>query len=108
MYDVLVALLQPFVLLYLVTALLLLKLWRQREQPRPYWILIACFCVLFFCSTPLASYLALGSLEWSYPPPQQPPGEAQAIVILAGYVFPTDGTRRQPQLGHDTLYRCLE
>src|SRR5262249_52944931 len=98
-----------FVFLYLLIALVLLKLRRgQREQRRLYLFLIASFCVFFFCSTPLASYLALGSLEWFYPPPQQRSQDAQAIVILAGYVFPADETRRQPQLGPDTLYRCLE
>ena len=108
MYHFVVALLQPFVLLYLVVGLVLLRLWRrQREQRRSLLILIGSFCTLFFCSTPLASYLALGSLEWSYPPPQRPE-DAQAIVILAGYVHPADGVRRHPQLGPDTLYRCLE
>jgi uncharacterized SAM-binding protein YcdF (DUF218 family) len=109
MYHVLVALLQPFVFLYLVTALALFKLWRrQREQPRTCLILIACFCFLYFCSTPLVSALALGSLEWPYPLPPRRPEDTQAIVILAGYVSPADGARRHPQLGPDTIYRCLE
>jgi uncharacterized SAM-binding protein YcdF (DUF218 family) len=109
MYQVVVALLQPFVLLYLVIGWVLFKSGRQqREHRRLYLILIAAFCVLFFCSTPLASYLALGSLEWFYPPLQERPPDAQAIVILAGYVFPADGAHRHPQLGPDTLYRCLE
>jgi uncharacterized SAM-binding protein YcdF (DUF218 family) len=109
MYYFVGALLQPFVLLYLAAGLVLLKLWRrQREQRRALLFLIACFCTLFVCSTPLVSYLALGSLEWSYPPPQQRPEDAQAIVILSGYVLRADDTRRHPQLGHDTLYRCLE
>lgn len=109
MYQVVVALLQPFVLLYLVTGLILLKLWRrQREQHRSFRILLATFCILFFCSTPLASCLALGSLEWSYPPSPQRPQDAQAIVILAGYVIAADSVHRHPELGQDTLYRCLE
>jgi uncharacterized SAM-binding protein YcdF (DUF218 family) len=109
MYHVVVALVQPFVVLYLVAGLLMLRLWRrQRERRRSYLILITSFCILFFCSTPLASSLALASLEWFYPPPQQRPEDAQAIVIMAGYVHPADGTRRHSQLGPDTLYRCLE
>jgi uncharacterized SAM-binding protein YcdF (DUF218 family) len=109
MYQLVVALLQPFVLLYLVSGLILLKLWRrQREQHRLFRILIAAFCLLFFCSTPLASCLALGSLEWFYPPPEQRPQDAQAIVILAGYVIAADSLHRHPELGEDTLYRCLE
>ena len=109
MYPVVVALLQPFVLLYLATGLILLKLWRrQREHYRLFLILIAAWCLLFFCSTPLASCLALGSLEWSYPPLEQRPRDAQAIVILAGNVIPAEGLRRRSELGQDTLYRCLE
>ena len=109
MYQVVVALLQPFVLLYLVTGLILFKLWRrQREQHRSFLILLITFCLLYFCLTPLASCLDLGSLEWSYPPPPQRPRDAQAIVILAGYVFPANRVRRHPELGEDTLYRCLE
>jgi uncharacterized SAM-binding protein YcdF (DUF218 family) len=92
-----------------VTGLILLKLWRrQREQRRSFLILIAAFCLLFLCSTPLASCLALGSLEWFCPPTTQRPRDVQAIVILAGYVLPADGVGRHPQLGQDTLYRCLE
>jgi uncharacterized SAM-binding protein YcdF (DUF218 family) len=109
MYHLVVELLQPFVLLYLLAGLVLLKLWRQRrEQRRLLLILMAVFCALFLCSTPLVSYLALGSLEWSYPPREHRPEDAQAIVILAGYVRPADGVRRRPELGQDTLYRCLE
>jgi uncharacterized SAM-binding protein YcdF (DUF218 family) len=109
MYHLVVELLQPFALLYLLAGLVLFKLWRQRrEQRRPLLILTAALCALFLCSTSLASYLALGSLEWFYPPRQHRPEDAQAIVILAGYVRPADGVRRQPELGQDTLYRCLE
>lgn len=109
MYHFVVELLQPFVLLYLLAGLVLLQLWRQqREQRRLLLIGIAAFSTLFLCSTPLASYLALRSLEWSYPPREQRPRDIEAIVILAGYVRPADGVGRHPELGEDTLYRCLQ
>ncbi|HTU19781.1 MAG TPA: YdcF family protein [Gemmataceae bacterium] len=109
MYHYVVELLQPFVLLYLLIGLALLKLWwRRREQWRLLLVLTIAFCALFLCSTPLASYLALGSLEWSYPPREHRPDDAQGIVILAGYVRPAEGVRRHAELGQDTLYRCLE
>lgn len=109
MYHLVVDLLQPFVFLYLLAALVLFKLWRQRsEQRRLLLVLTAALCALFVCSTPLVSYFALGSLEWSYPPQEHRPEDAQAIVILAGYVRPANEVRRQPELGTDTLYRCLE
>jgi uncharacterized SAM-binding protein YcdF (DUF218 family) len=109
MYHLVVELLQPFVLLYLLAGLVLLQLWRQRrEQRRLLLILMAAFAALFLCSTPGVSYFALGSLEWSYPPREQRPKDAGAIVILAGYVCPAAGARRHLELGQDTLYRCLE
>src|SRR5262249_4883172 len=50
---------------------------------------------------------ALGSLEWPYPPSSEIPDEAEAIVVLSGYVRPPDATRTRAELGADTLYRCL-
>lgn len=109
MYYLIVALLQPVVLLFLLAALVLFKLWRQqREQRRLLRILIAALCLLYFCSTPVASYLALATLEWFYPPKAHRPEDAQAIVVLGGYVRPADRVVRHPELGADTLYRCLE
>jgi uncharacterized SAM-binding protein YcdF (DUF218 family) len=109
MYQLVVELLQPFVLLYLLAGLVLLKLWRQRpERRRSLLVLTALLGALYCCSTPWVSYLALGSLEWSYPPQARRAEDSQAIVILAGYVRRADGVRQQFELGHDTLYRCLE
>jgi len=59
-------------------------------------------------SIPAVSQLALGTLEWSYPPLEHQPEDVQAIVVLAGSVYPADAVRRQPELGEDTLYRCLK
>lgn len=109
MYHLVGALLQPLVLLYLLAGLLLLMLWRrQREHRRRLLALTICFLALYLCATPLISYLALATLEWSQPPLEQRPDDAQAIVILSGYVEPADEVRREPILGIDTWYRCLE
>jgi uncharacterized SAM-binding protein YcdF (DUF218 family) len=118
MYHLAVELLQPFFLLYLVSGLLLLISWRKRgevptsAQPSPLRsrrrvLLALAFLALGLCCTPAAGYLALGTLEWPYPPLEQRPEDAQAIVVLAGYVHRAEGVRRRPELGEDTVYRCL-
>lgn len=108
MYYLASDLLQPFVLLHLLLALLLIGLWRKRrEQRRLLLALTVAFLVLTLCSLPAVSYLALGSLEWSYPPLRETPTDAQAIVVLAGYIFPADKVRPEPELGDDTVTRCL-
>jgi uncharacterized SAM-binding protein YcdF (DUF218 family) len=57
--------------------------------------------------TRAAGYLAHAALEWPYPPSDEVPADAQAIVVLAGYARPADGTLPGPELGVDTLYRCV-
>ncbi|HEY7314566.1 MAG TPA: YdcF family protein [Gemmataceae bacterium] len=109
MYHLVGELLQPFVLLYLLAGLLLLALWRRgRERRRMMLVLTITFAVFYLCATPLMSYLALGSLEWSQPPLDQRPTDTPAIVILAGYARSAAGENRPPELGEDTLSRCLE
>jgi uncharacterized SAM-binding protein YcdF (DUF218 family) len=109
MYHLIVELLQPSVLLYLLAGLLLLALWRRRrDQRRLMLFLTASYLALYLCATPLVGYFALASLEWSQPPLIQRPADTQAVVILGGYIRPAAGFRRQPELGEDTLYRCLE
>lgn len=108
MYYLATDLLQPFVLLHLLLAVLLLVLWRKRrEQRRLLLALTLVFLLLTTCSLPAVSYVALGSLEWSYPPLRQVPADVQAIVVLSGYIHPADDVRPEPELGEDTLYRCL-
>lgn len=108
MYRLASDLLQPFFMLYLLTGLLLLSLWRKRrENRRRLPILGVCFLLLTLSSIPAVSYLALGSLEWPYPPLKERPDDVQAIVVLAGYVRPSDEVRLQSELGDDTRDRCL-
>jgi uncharacterized SAM-binding protein YcdF (DUF218 family) len=109
MYRLVVELLQPFLLFYLATAVMLVSLGRMRREYRR---LLPCvgipFLVLGLWCTPAVSYLSLGSLEWRYPPLEHRPEDARAIVVLAGYLRPPDEVRRQAELGEDTLYRCLQ
>lgn len=108
MYRLVVDLFQPHVLCALWVGLALVQLWRKRLEPRRrlVWLVLP-LLALMVLSTPLASYLALGSLEWSYPPQEERPGDLQAIVVLSGDIRPPDAVRKKAELGVDTLYRCL-
>jgi uncharacterized SAM-binding protein YcdF (DUF218 family) len=108
MYQLVSALAQPIVLLYLLTALALANLWRKyRDGRRRLLALTVPFVLLSLCCTPAASYLALGSLEGRYPPLPQRPDDVEAIVVLSGYVRVLDEEGAHVELGVDTLSRCL-
>ena len=108
MYHLLTLLARPGSLLFLVVALALANLWRKRQESRRRlaWVTVP-FVLLAVLSTPAVGFLALGTLEWAYPPHEEVPEDAQAIVVLAGYVRPQDAVRPRAELGADTLYRCL-
>ena len=104
----LAALATPLALLFLLTLLGLIRLWWKRGEGRRrlLWVAVP-FFLLYLLSTPPASYLALHSLEQPYPPSEEVPANAEAIVVLAGSVRIANSVRPQPELGPDTLYRCL-
>ena len=106
-YRSIVTLLQPYPLLYLLTLVGLVRLWRKRPARtaacalRPRAILA------------LGHYLVagdgafcLGTLEWRYPPQSAAAGDASVIVVLSGYVRPPSETVPDVELGTDTLLRC--
>jgi uncharacterized SAM-binding protein YcdF (DUF218 family) len=107
MYRLLVDLLQPTVLLYLLMAGGLARLWWKRQGSRPLLIVTVCFVLLSLICIQPTGYLALGTLEWPYPPLQERPEDAEAIVVLSGYVAVLDEEGKQVQLGVDTMYRCV-
>jgi uncharacterized SAM-binding protein YcdF (DUF218 family) len=98
---------QPFALLFLVTALLIASLWRERRERRGrLFPLTITFTVLMLTSIPVAIFPALGSLEWQFPPLLQRPDSTEAIVVLAGGIVPADAVRPRAELTEDTLFRC--
>jgi len=108
MYQFSVALLQPFPLLYIAAAVGLALLWRNRVAARKRLMLVTVpFVLLGVICTPAVGYLALGSLEWRYPPGTELPEGTQAIVVLSGSVRPLDATSSAVELGPDTLLQCL-
>jgi len=107
-YRFTVALLQPFPLLYLLTLAALARLWLKRRGKRRRLLLaIVPLGMLGLVSLPVVGHLAVGSLEWRYPPHDEVLGDAGAMVVLSGYVRPPSNTLPDAELGSDTLMRCL-
>jgi len=109
MADVLRFLMQPTFVLYVLVGLAIANLWRKRQESRGrlLWVTVP-FLLLSMVCTPVAGFLAHEALEWPFPPSDEVPGDAQAIVVLAGYVQGVDATHGKPELGTDTLHRCLQ
>ena len=109
MREIVTALLQPHVVLYLLMVYALVRLWRRPEASRRLLLCLTVpFVLLSVACLPVVAYLALGSLEWNYPPLAKLPADAQAIVVLSGYVNPEVGEGVEAELGEGTLYRCLK
>jgi uncharacterized SAM-binding protein YcdF (DUF218 family) len=108
MYHFLVwHLLRPFPWLCVLPLLMAIYLRRARPDSRRRFsiMVVASGALIVFC-TPLAAWLALGSLEWLNPPLIQRPAGAQAIVVLASYVRPPIPAHPNPEPDDATLYRC--
>jgi uncharacterized SAM-binding protein YcdF (DUF218 family) len=103
------ALLQPHNFLYLLLLAGVIGLWRIRPAlPRRRLLAVTLpFVLISLVSMPVISYLGYGSLEWHYPPVMDRPTEADAIVVLSGYVRDPDEFWPSADLGSDTMYRCL-
>jgi uncharacterized SAM-binding protein YcdF (DUF218 family) len=108
MYRFVVGLAQPGFLLGLFILLVAANLWRKRRETRRRLLLLTVpLALLALWCTPVVGQLALGSLEWSYPPLAERPADTEAIVVLSGYVHVLDDNGTKVELGADTLYRCL-
>jgi uncharacterized SAM-binding protein YcdF (DUF218 family) len=108
MYRLGLYLAQPGFLLGLIVLLAAANLWRNRKETRRRLLLLTVPLVLLavWC-TPVVGQLALGSLEWPYPPLEERPADAEAIVVLSGYVKLLDEAGTNVELGGDTMRRCL-
>ncbi len=108
MYYFFVQLLQPFTLAYLLLLVALINLWRKRRETRGRLLFVtAAFAVLTVCALPATAHLALGSLEWGYPPLAARPADADVIVVLGGGVLPARPPRARAELAPDSLRRCV-
>lgn len=107
-YRLVAGLLEPLTLLWLLTAIGVASLWRRpRQKPGRLTLATVGLLILSVACTRACAYLALGSLEWPYPPRFDRPEDLQAIVVLSGYVRPPDDVWPEAELGADTLRRCL-
>ena len=107
-YRFITGLLDPLVLLGLWAFVALIFLWRSREMSRRrlLWLTVP-LALLFLATCPPVAYLAIGSLEWQYPPCNERPEGIEAIVVLSGGMHRPDSGRAEPELANDTLRRCL-
>jgi uncharacterized SAM-binding protein YcdF (DUF218 family) len=103
-------LLQPHTLLLIVSVVALILFWRRRGEPgrRGFLAFVIPLSALFLLCLPVVSYLSLGSLEWHYPPLAERPKDIEAIVVVSGYAQPKDNVLLEPELGADTLLRCMK
>src|SRR5438477_3319504 len=107
MYRLATELAQPFTLLYLVTALTILNLWRRRKETwRALLLVTVPFLAYEALRTPIAAYCLLNTLEGRYPRLEGRPADAEAIVVLSGTLLPSDGFPVRARLGEDTEERC--
>ena len=110
MYHILSALFEPLPLLFLLMGIAIAILWRKRAGSKGQLLFLSVvFLFLYLICCPAISYVTLGSLEWHYPPLDNPPDAPQAIVVLSGLSnvrLNKDGPAYQ-LLGKPTLSRCL-
>jgi len=108
MYRVVSHLAQPFVAATVLALLGIAGLWWRRRETRRYlfWVTVP-LVALAVASTPSVAYLAMGSLEWRYPPSDDVPKGVDTIVVLSASIHPPDAVRQRTELGDDTLGRCL-
>jgi uncharacterized SAM-binding protein YcdF (DUF218 family) len=109
MYTIISILTQPYPFLFVATGLAVLNLWRRRRESRTRLMLVSVpLAMLWGLSLPAAGYLAIGSLEWRYPPLREVPAGADAIVVLSAGADPPDEVRPRAVLGAESLIRCLQ
>ncbi len=101
-------LLRPYLLLFVVAVLGVLNLWRKRVESRKrlLWVSLPLSGLYLFC-TPAVAFLAVGTLEWRFPPANHLDNDAQAIVVLSGSIYPPNEIQQQAILGPSTMFRCL-
>lgn len=91
----------------LCTASLAGLVWHFRAASRRSrsFLVVALLATLLFAWPPIA-WLASGTLEWWYAAVATPTLEADAIVVLSGYVTKADGVPPLQLLAEDSYVRC--
>jgi uncharacterized SAM-binding protein YcdF (DUF218 family) len=108
LYQFVTHLLRPDTFLLVLLALSLGNLCRRcRDRRRAVGLTISPFVALTVISLPAVAYLALGSLEWRYPPLRTRPTNAGAIVVLSAGALHPDVVRIRDELSGNSLVRCV-
>lgn len=95
----------PFSLLVLIILISLFWHWRRLKSAKPR-LLCAAVAGLFLMSWPPVSWVAAQTLEGWYVATAFPQGDAEAIVVLSGAVYPATRERPRAIIGYSTLERC--
>jgi uncharacterized SAM-binding protein YcdF (DUF218 family) len=103
-----VHLLEPytFVMLCLIAA----TIWawrRQRPRTRPLIVSTVLICSLIILSLPVTGFLAMRSLEASYPPNDKVPARGDTLLVLSAGLVLEDPTGEHARLDHGSTERCL-
>jgi uncharacterized SAM-binding protein YcdF (DUF218 family) len=102
------ALLCPYTFFLLLVGIALVILWRKhRESRRMLLPAILPYLALMLISLPAVSHLAVGTLEWGYPPRARRPTDGQAIVVLSAGAVQPDAVRIRDELNANSVFRCL-
>jgi uncharacterized SAM-binding protein YcdF (DUF218 family) len=108
MYQLVTSLLQPYPILLLSLLVVLLYTWRnERPWRRSNCVALAMVVLLCVLSMMQTGHLAMGSLEWPYPPTAAVPGPDDTIVVLAGNAYVDNEAGTAMRVGDETMYRCL-
>jgi uncharacterized SAM-binding protein YcdF (DUF218 family) len=108
MYQLLSHFVDPIYVLCLLAGLLLVRRLRKgKEARRSLQGFLALTVVILVLNLPVMNRLLLRTLEGDYLPLAERPADTDAIVILSGYLSHPPAPGLAPELGEDTLVRCL-
>lgn len=108
MYAFVVQLLEPYTLLLAALVAATACAWRTvRPRGRSLKAIAVLLGLLVLLSLPVTGYLALGTLEWTYPPNSGAPTSSDTIVILGGGLVVDDEAGKLTRLSDSTLQRCV-
>jgi len=108
MYHFLVRLLEPYTFLALCLVAATTWAWRrQRPRTRPLVVTTALIWSLIIVSLPTTGFLAMRSLESSYPPNDQVPAPNDTLVVLSAGLIREDATGEHVRLDDGSFERCL-
>ncbi len=108
MYRFLVHLLEPYT--FLILCLIAATVWawrRQRPRTRPLIATTILIALLVILSLPVTGFLAMRTLEASYPPNDRVPARGDTLLVLSAGLVLEDAAGGHARLDHESMVRCL-